>query len=465
MGHLAGFASKSANFASGQFGVPKTLATSEEDQDQESKRVNRRDLEDVYLTNPQAFNTINKSKQLIMSAGFEIRAQKKGVQSKYDDFFNNIGKIGMRTNTHQLISYIHHDKFLYGNAYVERIYDKDQTEILDLKMIDPKLMDFARDAEGIIVVDNFQNPVGYTMDIGRRDSLFMGDEIPNTNDSPVTGNVVLRGTEIFLLAFRIAHFRMFTFGNRFDAVGVIEPAYEDITRKHKIEDATANSIHNTASFPIIGYVGDNQRAASQKVMDSTLNALQNLSHSRYMVFQHPTKVETLEVKHSEQVGQALKHFRGNEAAASGMALGFSIGDGEALNRSTLAVQQRMLDLTLESEANLTAQEFKVLILDEINRVNRYGSEADLIWGNIAAEEKNDKTGRLMDAISNDVIAPLEARQYMLLSEGIEPNEEAYKKYINSKKAQKTAKESVTAKAAKAVKSSDEKSENPIEPKE
>ena len=445
MGHLTSFTNRYANFASDKTGAPRTLAVSEEDQVQNSLRVPRMELENIYLTDPQAFNTINKSKQLIMSAGYEIRAQKKGVQSKYDEFFNNIGKIGMRTNTTQLLSYIHHDKFLYGNAYVERIYDTEQTEILDLKMIDPKLMDYARDASDIIVVDRFQNPVGYTMDVGRTGSRTFGDNIPkSTEQSPIKGSVVLKGTQIFLLAFRVAHFRMFTFGNRFEAVGIIEPAFKDIIRKHKIEDATANSIHNTAAYPIVGYVGDSQRAASQPLMDSTLAAMKNLSHSRYMVFQHPTKLETLEVKHSEQVSEALKYFRGNEASASGMALGFSIGDGEAINRSTLSTQQRMLDVSLESEAKATAQEFKVLILDEINRVNNYGSEAELIWGNIAAEEKNDKTGRLMDAVGNAVIAPEEARPYILLSEGLTPNEAAFKKHTESQKSKQAKKIKRTA---------------------
>lgn len=432
MGFLSNFAYGEANFASTSIGVPKSLAVSEQDQIQDAKRIEKAALENIYLTDPQSFNTVNKSKQLIMQAGFKIESTKKGIQGKYDEFFENMGTIGMRTNLPQMLSYIYHDKFLYGVAYVERIYDREQTEIVDLKMIDPKLMDYARDAEDVIVVDAMQNPVGYTMNIGRRQDIHLGDEIPvSTEQSPVMGQVVLKGTQIFLLAFRIAHFRMFTFGNRFEAVGIIEPAYQDIIRKHKIEEATANSIHNTAAYPIIGYVGDNQRAASQTLMNSTLDALQNLSHSRYMVFQHPTKVETLEVKHSEQVNEALRYFRGNQSAASGMALGFSVGTGETVNRSTLSTQQRMLDISLDSQAKETAEEFNVMILDELNRVNRYGSKAKIIWGNVAAEEKNEKISRLMDAVNSAVIAPEEARPYVLISENIKADETAYKKYKES----------------------------------
>lgn len=445
MGFLTEFANREANFAVSEIGSPKSLAVSEQDQIQDALRVPRRELENIYLTDPQAFNTINKSRQLIMAAGYKLESLKKGVQSKYDDFFDNIGKIGMRTNLHQMLSYIHHDKLLFGSAYVERIYDRDQTEILDLKMIDPKLMDFARDAENIIVVDRNQNPVGYVMDVGILDNKYMGDIIPDsTNENPIRGQIVLKGTEIFLLAFRIAHFRMFPFGNRFESIGIIEPAFQDIIRKHKIEDATANSIHNTASYPIVGYVGDNQRAASQTLMNSTLEAMQNLSHSRYMVFQHPTKLETLEVKHSEQISETLRYFRGNQSAASGMALGFSVGVSGEANRGTLSTQQRMLDISLESEAYSTAEEFNFLILNELNRVNNYGATAKLNWGTIAAEDKNEKVSRLIEGVAHAVIAPEEARPYFLVSENIDANEKAFKKHTESQKRKEPRKLSSSA---------------------
>lgn len=427
MGFLDNFNNNVAVFSSAEVASPKTVAVSDKDQAQNSKRVDRSKLEDIYLTDPQSFNTINKSKQLIMQAGYEIRAEKKGVQSKYNEFFDDIGNIGMQMNLSQLFSYIYHDKFLYGCAYVERIYDTTGSTILDLKMIDPKLMDFARDKDGIIVVDKNQNPVGYTMDIGSA-ARGKGDKIPRHG---ISSNIMLEGTQMFLLSFRIAYFRMFTYSNRFEAVGIIEPAIKDIDRKHKIETATVNSIYNTAAYPIIAYVGDNQRAASQTLMNSTLDAMQNLSHSRYMVFQHPTKIETLEVKHSEQVENTLRYFRANQSAASGMALGFSIGTGEAINRSTLSTQQKMLDISLDSEARNTAEEFNVQILDVLHKVNGYASKAKVIWGDVAAEDKSDKVKRLLDSVNAGVISPEEARTYILKSEDILEDEESFKKHNKS----------------------------------
>lgn len=424
MGLMSNFISKSADFVS-DVGNPMTSSVSDSDSSP-IKRVSRFDLEKTYLTDPQTFNTVNKSRQLIMSANFKIVADQKQTQTKYDEFFDSIGKVGLRMDIRQLLTSIYHDKLFCGSSYVERIYNEQKTKIVDLKMIDPKLMDYARDRDGIIVVDNMQNPIGYIMSVGN----------VNTKTDVPPKEVLLEREHIFLSAFRIAHFRMFSFGNRFESTGIIEPAYQDIQRKHKIEDAAANSIHNTASYPIIGYVGDNQRSATTKTMTSTLTALKNLSHSRYMVFQHPTQIQTLEVKHSDQIDSILRYFRGNQSSASGMALGFSVGTGETVNRSTLSTQQRMLDISLESEADNTVSEFNSLILDELARVNNYTSRAKLEWGNIAAEEKNDKVNRLLASVNSGVLAPEEARPYILTSEGIDPDELAYKKHTKQVKLKK-----------------------------
>ena len=420
---MSNFVGKTADFAISDEGSPKTSSVSESDGETPIKRISRFELEVTYLTDPQTFNTVNKSKQLIMSAGYNINATQKKYQSEYDNFFDNIGTIGLHMDSRQLFSSIYHDEFYCGSAYVERIYNVSGKKIVDLKMIDAKLMDYARDKDGIIVVDNMQNPVGYVMNVG-----------PNRRGDAIPKNVILEPDHIFLASFRIAHFRLFPFGNRFESIGIIEPAYLDIKRKHKIEDAAANSIHNTASYPIIGYVGDSQRSATTKTMKQTLEALKNLSYSRYMVFQHPTQIQTLEVKHSDQIDNILRYFRANQSSASGMALGFSVGTGESVNRSTLSTQQRMLDISLESVAKDTVSQFNSLILDELHRVNNYGCRAKLKWGTIAAEERNDKVNREMVAIDNAVVAPEEVRPNFLTSEGIDAIPKAYERHLNSAKA-------------------------------
>jgi len=430
MGFMSNFTGRYANFEKkSEQGMPMSAPTSSDLP--EIKRVTRDNLENTYLTDSQTFNTINKIKQLIMQAGFLIKSDKKQTQSKYDEFFDGIGTIGLKMDVNQILDSLIHDLCLYGASYVERIYNQAGSRIVDLKMIDPKLMNYAKDAENQIITDSEQNPIGYTMFVGYSSNA-VGDTIPE--------GVNVETDEIFLLTKRIAHFKLFSFGNRFESIGIVEPAYLDIQRKHKIETAAANSIHNTAAYPLIGYVGSDTKHANKKQMDSTLNALQNLQHSRYMVFEHPTNIQALEVKHSDQIDQVLRYLRTNQSAASGMALGFSVGTGEAVNRSTLSTQQTMLDLSLESMASTISSQFNRLVLDSLKEVNGYDSNAKLVFGNVAAEEKNEKTKRLLDSISQGVLAPEEVREYVLFAEGIEANDSAYKKLLDTPKTDKIPKE-------------------------
>ncbi len=353
MGFMTDFTGKYSNFAkSTAMGVPKTAATADADRSP-TKRVDRRILENYYLTDPQTFNTVNKTKQLIMQAGYHIVSDTPGGEKPYVDFLANIGTVGLRMNQDQLLDSIIHDGALHGHAYVERIYNAADTEIVDLKMVDSKLMDYARDNRHRIMTNEEQNPLGYTMFVGSNYMGFEGDEPPE--------GINLQPDSIYLEARRIADIKLFSYGNRFEAVGLVEPADQQIFRKHKIEDAVTNSIHNTAAYPIMGFVGSDTRHATKKQMESTLEALENLQHSRYMVFENPTEVKALEVKHSDQADSVLRYLRTEQSAASGMALGFSVGTGEAINRSTLGTQQRMLDISLESVAQIFANQFNKLI--------------------------------------------------------------------------------------------------------
>jgi len=161
---------KHASFASAteqsKAGTPQTVATAQSDGSDAYKRIGRKELETLYLTDPQTFNTINTYKQLMLQTGYRIIAVNKTSQSQYDKFFQNIGLVGMQMGTEQLMDRIINDTCLYGYAYVERVFDSRTKRMVDLKPVDAKLMDYARDNNNMILINEYQNPVGYTMKIG-----------------------------------------------------------------------------------------------------------------------------------------------------------------------------------------------------------------------------------------------------------------------------------------------------------
>lgn len=418
---------KHASFASAteqsKAGTPQTVATAQSDGSDAYKRIERKALETLYLTDPQTFNTINTYKQLLLQTGYKIIAVNKTNQAQYDKFFQSIGLVGMQMGTEQLMDRIINDTCLYGYAYVERVFDNRSKRIVDLKPVDAKLMDYARDENNMILINEYQNPVGYTMKIGYGVKA-ISDVLPN--------RIRIQPDYIFLKAERIACFILFPYGNGFESVGIVEPAYQSITRKQKIETAVANTIHNTAAYPVYAVVGDAQRGASKQLMSGTLEALQNFSYNRFGVFQYPTKLETLQVEHSPQADEFLRFLRTEQSAASGLALGFTVGTGEAVNRSTLGTQKEMLDVRMDSVSWSIAEQFTKKILDYLYEYNNYGSKAKMVWNEISTEDKIDKAKILMEAIDRGAILPIEARNYILQSNDIEGNEEEYKKEMKKR---------------------------------
>jgi hypothetical protein len=414
------------NFAvSSEIGSPKTGTSTKADNS--IKRIQRTELEKLFVTDPQTFNTINVYSQTLLSAGYEIKAVKKTNQNEWDEFFENIGQIGLKMDLDQIMYSIVRDAPLYGYSYVERIYNRLQDKIVDLKMVDAKLMDYARNKDGVMIVDSEQNPIGFTMMVGYGAKV-KGDPCPS--------EVNLGTDKIFLLSKRIACFRLFPFGNNFESMGIIEPAYESITRKLKIEEAAANSIYHTAAYPIYAVVGDSQRTASKTLMESTLSALQNLSHSRYMVFQHPTQLDTLKVENSPQVETLLQHMRTNQSSSSGIALGFTLGTGEAVNRSTLTTQQENMNVRMNSVGKIIASQFTKLILDEIYKVNKFSSKAVMKWGNVSVDDKEIKSNILFNAIEKGIIAPKEGRKLILKALDIEGDDSIFEEYFKEQKKKK-----------------------------
>jgi hypothetical protein len=203
----------------------------------------------------------------------------------------------------------------------------------------------------------------------------------------------------------------------------------DIERKQKIKSAVANTIHNSAAYPIYAVVGDGQQKASKQLMESTLTALQNFSYNRFGVFSHPTQLNTLNVEHSPQADEHLRFLRSEQSTAGGIALGIAVGSGEAINRQTMSEQQVILDMKFDGWLERFSDQFNKQILDYLYRYNNYGSKAQLKFNDVSIDDKIQKTDKLLLAIDKKVVSPEEVRGYLLKAFDITEDKTSYQKFI------------------------------------
>jgi len=379
--------------------------------DSKTGNISPAELENTYRYDPITFNSINKSVQTIMSAGYMLEAKSDKVKKWYRDFFSKIGLVGDQITTPELLYTIYQNEFIYGQHFIEIVYNKNETSIVDLKTLDPKEMDYARNSSQNIVLDEFGKIVGYTQTLPYSvDTEGKGDQVPES--------VTLNAQQIFLLPKRIAHFKLYTYGDKFNAVGLIEPAYKSIVRRQNIEEAQANSIYARGTYPVIDYIGDENHFPTPNMIKAATEKLKLLQHNRYFAVPYWHNIKPLEVKQSEVVDNTLKYLRENASASLGLPIALATGSGEATNRATLATQQKFLEYSLRDTVHRTMAQFREQIFKKITVLEKFDETPKIVWGDIDVEDKDDKAKRLVAYANNKVgiLNPKDARAYAMGSE-------------------------------------------------
>jgi len=379
------------------------------------ERVAPEELEQTYVSDSVCFNSINKGTQMIMAAYPGINSFFQD-NTQFIEFFESIGDIGEDITLNELLEAIFKYQMIYGNAYVEKVFDKrTDSKVVDLTLIDPKRMDYAKDSAKKIALDKFGKPIGYTLKFPWDIAVAgMGDEVPKE----FLNKVNLDQNQIFMLPRRISHFKLYTYGDRFYGLGLVEPAHKSTLYKKNIEEAQANSIYQRGMYPVLGFVGNELHEPTPQDVESTLKELVKLKHDRFSVFPHWVRVETLEVRQSEVVNETLEYLRLNQTASLGMPVPFATGAGERTNRATLTNQQKFLEFTLNDIVNKTLSTFKKYILKPISFYNKIKEIPETKWGDIQAEERNAQAQRITNYVKAGILAPEEVSDFAKKAEGL-----------------------------------------------
>jgi len=385
----------------------------------EVKRINPWDLELCYLFDPIVFNAINKNVQTIMSAGWELRCKSKTVLDYFNNFLDNIGKVGEDVTFNEWLEVSFQNLMIYGRAYTETVLNPYKTDVLDLVSLDPKLMDYARDAMRRIVVDKWGKPMGYTQNLPYGIGMTgAGDPVPEGS------GIILIGRQIFISPERIAYLKLYTYGNRFDGLGLIEPAYKSIVRKQNIEEAQANSIYARGTYPLVDYVGDENHFPTPNMIKAASEKLSDMAHNRYFAVPYWHKLTPIEVKQSEVVDSTMKYLREAASASLGIPMAFATGSGEATNRATLGTLQKFMEFSMKDMVGRVCGQIKSQVFKRICAYQvaagktEFAEIPDIIWGDIGAESIDDKAMRLQNYVKFGVLSPQQVAPYAIESEKI-----------------------------------------------
>ena len=339
------------------------------------------ELEIAYKSDAINFSAINKSIQMIMSGGFKRFVHKKvSVVKKYMEFFENIGEIGNDITFEELLESIFKDQLIYGNAFVELIFDETDEEIVDLALIDPKKIDYAKTGEKKIVLDKNVKSIGYVIKL-ESGNFAEGDKIPEKYERIVD----LGDEEIFVLSKRICHFKLYPLGDKFYGIGLLEASYKSVIYKKNIEKGQANSIYSRGFSPLVAFVGNERRTATPTDIKGVLKQLKTLNYQRYGSFPDWVKLQSIEMNASDLTTTALKDLRTDQITNLSAPQALVLGSGEDTNRATLSDQRTLWEFTLKDIIKQTMSYFVKYILKPINELNAFGGVPSIDWEELRAE--------------------------------------------------------------------------------
>lgn len=360
------------------------------------KRVLKEELEAVYMSEPNMFNAINKTYQLIMSAGYRLIGDSKSVEF-FEKFFESIGQRGGELEWVELLTSIFKYQLIYGQSWVEKIPAKrDPDKIVDLQLIDPKKMDYGKDSENKIALDSFGNPVGYVETLPVEYTI----DKTQTPIKPVT----LDSNQIFFKPEQIAHFKLYTVGDAFYPIGIIEPTYRTVVRKLNMEQALANSVDRNGFPRLLVEIGDDNHEPTEEMIKKAVERIRDLNYMGVIGHPYWMKTKMIEASNPEKLQQHLEYYIDQISTGTGLPKALVTGVGEETNRSTLNRQESLAKLTLKDIIRRTVKVLEkdiVLPVAKSNGVN----PVKFLWGEISIEELDGKAVRLTKYAQAGLLVP------------------------------------------------------------
>lgn len=351
-------------------------------------RVKKSELEMAYRKDPVIRNSIRFIQRFLMHAGHELTDASPETIDFFRSFLQRIGASGSETTWEDLLKKIFQHQMIYGDAWVELIFSKSGSRIVDMDIIDPKTMDFARDQDGNVLVDRFHRPMGYVQVLPNK---HMAERLQK---DPLPDGIHLPGNSIFLLPKRIVHFKLDTVGSGFHGIGLIEPIYDITKFKLNLEQQLIEATLKIGTGIITAEVGDQNHEPNPQQIQNILKKIKEAHYKTELGVPHYVKLNSLEVKYAERFLNFLNYYIDQQITGVGIPGAFATGAGEDTNRATLDRQEALMKMGMKDFVNQTVSVIQSKIFSRIAELEGLGEFPLVKWGELSVDELNSKVDRI-----------------------------------------------------------------------
>jgi len=356
-------------------------------------RVDKGELMQAYVSDPIFFNSINKITEVIMAAGYVWKGDDKAINF-VKMFFESLSHRGDKMDFDDLLERIFLDCLRMGNAWQELIYS-DSGKCVDIDILNPVFMDFARNKDGNIVTDQYGLEVGYVQNNVNPHDVSTETKVPSEVD--------LKPNQIYIPRNKIVHYYNYNVGDHFDGIGLIEPAYKSSVWKLNSSNGFANSAHRLGHPMLNVKVGDQYHNPTMNQLKETENVLKGINEKSIIVTPHWYDINILEAKRPEKLKEYIKQFEDEEITATGLPAALASGSGQATNRSTLGKQEYFMKLSFKRLVRKVVSKLQKSTINVICEQSGISKPPILEWGEISIEELNNLSVRLARYVTTGLL--------------------------------------------------------------
>jgi len=333
-------------------------------------------LEQLYFSDGLIFNAINNWVELITSPGFNIVGRDEEARQYIENFLEKI------EFADEILPKIVQHMCIYGNAYVEIVFNKRGTKIVDLSdPIDPKTIDFKKDPKtGLPLLDAYGNP-----------SIYVQWQ--------------MTGKPVEIPAEQIAHFKLYSIGASKLGIGLIEPIFWTALGKRNLDEKIAQQEFRRATPFVLVKVGDKDHPPSTEEINAIHDALKNITYKTDFVGPYWYDFQFLSSEPSASSLDAAHYFEDAMIAGLGLPKAFVTGSGEKVNRATLdllaALTQRKVERIQKSISNVMENKIfkKIVELENFRHIPR------MVWNEFSPESLSAKIDRITKEIQVGLLTP------------------------------------------------------------
>jgi len=353
-------------------------------------------LEALYARDADVYAAINHRVKTFMSSGYSIQADSDKVKVWFEKWLADVS-----------FSVILQDLVLnagvFGNAWIELVYNANKTKMVGLDHLDPKIMDFGRDSNEYIMYDKYNNPLYYVQSIPE------GRIVPEDKESRLVTQSSPRllegtGNGLKLEQDEIAHFTLNTPGDTIDGIGWIEPCYNAVISKCQIEKDWAMAMKKAASPILVGTSGDEKHRPTPTITDKFLEEMKKSKSTSVMSLPYYNKVEFVGAD-IPSLEPNLSYYVDKISAATGVPKPYITGSGDKTPRSTF----KGLNLGYERDTKQLqakiAYDVRVQIFTRLSDQQGFKEVPYLVFEPPSIEYMDSKADRLIGYASAGLLVP------------------------------------------------------------